>query len=230
MDGWIRMADWMRRRKPAIPDTGCDAAAGRKVSSTRFVETPVQKMNQTIELLLTRRSVPLRLLSAPAPTPEQITTLLTIASRVPDHGRAVPWRFVVFTPEGAAKLGESIAAIYSAEHPDATETMIETERSRLLRAPLVIAVISSPYDHPKAPEWEQLLSAGAAAMSLVIGVNAMGYGANWHTEWYAYDRRVLAELGLSDSERIAGFIHIGTATERPLDRARPVLNDVVTRY
>ena len=187
-------------------------------------------MNQTIELLLTRRSVPPRLLSIPAPTSEEVATLLTIASRVPDHGRAVPWRFITFTAAGAVALGESIAAIYSDEHPDAPEATLEAERNRLLRAPLVIAVVSSVREHPKAPEWEQILSAGAAAMSLVIAANAMGYGANWHTEWYAYNRSVLTELGLSDNERIAGFVHIGTALERPQDRPRPSLDEVVTQY
>ena len=224
------MMDETRLRIPTIPGTECDARAGRKVSPTRFVNTPDQMMNETIELLLTRRSVPPRLLSAPAPTPEQVTTLLTIAARVPDHGRAVPWRFIVFSREGAARLGETIAAVYSEAHPEAPEAAMETERGRLLRAPLVIAVVSATHEHPKAPEWEQILSAGAAAMSLVIAANAMGFSANWHTEWYAYNRTVLAELGLADTERIAGFIHIGTAGERPPDRARPSLDEIVTHY
>jgi nitroreductase len=187
-------------------------------------------MNPTIELLMTRRSVSLRLLSAPAPTPEEVRTLLTIAARVPDHGRAVPWRFIVVGPAGGARLGELIADTFRADHPDATDAMIDTERARLLRAPLVIAIVSRPHEHPKAPEWEQLLSAGAAGMNLLVAANAMGYAANWHTEWYAYDRRILAELGLGEGERIAGFVHIGTPTERPADRPRPALHDIVVQY
>jgi nitroreductase len=187
-------------------------------------------MNPTIDLLLTRRSVPPRLLATPAPTPAEIRTLITIASRVPDHGRVVPWRFVVIGPGGGARLGSMIADTFSTDHPDASPEALEIERCRLLRAPLVIAVISSTREHPKAPEWEQILSAGAAAMSLVIAANAMGYGANWHTEWYAYDRRIMRELGVVDNERIAGFVHIGTAIERPGDRPRPLLDDVTVEY
>lgn len=187
-------------------------------------------MNPTIELLLTRRSVAPRLLAAPAPTPDEIETLLTIASRVPDHGRAVPWRFIVIAPDGGARLGDLIAAAFVADHPDAPAATIDAERGRLLRAPLVIAIVSSPHENPKAPELEQILSAGAAGMSLLIAANAMGYAANWHTEWYAYDRRFLGELGLTDQERIAGFVHIGTAIERPQDRPRPALDDIVVRY
>lgn len=187
-------------------------------------------MNPAIDLLLSRRSVPPRLLAAPAPTAEEIRTLLTIASRVPDHGRVVPWRFVVIGAGGGARLGEMIAEAFLADHPDATTEILQMERGRLLRAPLVIAVVSHTREHPKAPEWEQILSAGAAAMSIVIAANAMGYGANWHTEWYAYDRRIMSALGVTEDERIAGFIHIGTPLERPGDRPRPVLADVVQEY
>jgi len=187
-------------------------------------------MNSTIDLLLARRSVPPRLLAAPAPTPAEIRTLLTIASRVPDHGRVVPWRFVVIGPDGGARLGDLIAETFRSDHPQATAETLEMERCLLMRAPLVIAVVSSTREHPKAPEWEQILSAGAAAMSLVIAANAMGYGANWHTEWYAYDRRITGELGIGDHERIAGFVHIGTPTERPGDRPRPAVNDVAVEY
>lgn len=200
------------------------------VSPASFGDPQRHSMNPTAELLLHRRSVPLRLMSPPAPTTEELTTLLTIASRVPDHGRAVPWRFIVIGPNGGAKLGELIGATFLADHPDATAAAIDVERARLVRAPLVIAVVSRPHEHPKAPEWEQLMSAGAAAMNLVVAANALGYAANWHTEWYAYDRRVTVELGVGDTERIAGFIHIGTPVEHPADRPRPDLHDIVTEY
>lgn len=166
----------------------------------------------------------------PAPTAAEVETMLTVAARVPDHGRTVPWRFIVIGPEGGARLGELIAKTYQSDHPDANAATLDTERSRLVRAPLVIAVISHAHAHPKAPEWEQILSTGAAAMNLVLAANALGYSANWHTEWYAYDRRITSELGLDDTERVAGFVHIGTAAEQPVDRPRPSLADVVVRY
>jgi nitroreductase len=187
-------------------------------------------MNPTIELLLTRRSVSPRLLSQPAPTGLELRQLLTIAAHVPDHGRVVPWRFIVITPEGGARIGERIAAVFAIYHPEATAATLDVERGRLMRAPLVIAIISSPRENPKAPEWEQVLSAGAAAMSLVVAANAAGYASSWHTEWYAYDRRILAELGVASHERVAGFVHIGTPIELPTERARPALDDIVQEY
>jgi nitroreductase len=183
-----------------------------------------------VRLLLTRRSTSLRLLAPPAPTPAELTTILTVAARVPDHGRAVPWRFVVIDRGGAIRLGDFIADIYLRDHPDADAERLASERHRLLRAPLVVAVVACTHEHPKATEWEQILSTGAAAMNLVIAANALGYGANWHTEWYAYDDRFAAALGLDATERIAGLIHIGTPTEAVADRPRPALSDVVTVY
>ena len=187
-------------------------------------------MPDALQLLKTRRSVKPMELTGPAPTNLEIDTLLGIASRVPDHGKLTPWRFVVFTGDARLAAGETIAKAFGADRPDATPEQIEFERNRLTRAPLVIAVVSRAGPHAKIPEWEQQLSAGASAMSLVFAAHAMGYAASWITEWYAYDRRVLDALGLSAHERIAGFVHIGRPSKPPEDRDRPKLETIVTRY
>jgi nitroreductase len=187
-------------------------------------------MPDAIELLKTRRSVKPRELSAPGPSSADLETLLTLAARVPDHGKLTPWRFIVFEGDARLEAGEKIAAIFRENRPDALPDQIDFERKRLARAPLVIAVVSRAGPHVKIPEWEQVLSAGAAAMSLVFAAHALGYGANWITEWYAYDRRVLDTLGLGPHEKIAGFVHIGTPARPAEDRARPALSEIVTRY
>ena len=122
-------------------------------------------MPDALELLKTRRSVKPMELEGPAPAPSEIETLLKIASRVPDHGKLAPWRFIVFEGNARAVAGDTIAATYRADHPEATPDQIEFERKRLSRAPLVIAVVSRAGPHVKIPEWEQQLSAGASAMS-----------------------------------------------------------------
>ena len=187
-------------------------------------------MPEALELLKTRRSFKPVELAGPGPSPAEIETLLTIASRVPDHGKLTPWRFIVFEGDARLDAGAAIEAAFRAKYPDAKPEQIAYEQNRLARAPLVIAVVSRAGPHVKIPEWEQVLSAGAAAMSLVLGAHALGYGANWITEWYAYDRRVLDALGLKEHERIAGFIHIGTPAHRPEDRPRPPLDEIATRY
>jgi nitroreductase len=187
-------------------------------------------MQDAIELLKSRRSVKPIELSAPSPSTAELETILTLAARVPDHGKLTPWRFIVF--EGDARLAASakIASVFRENRPDATADQIAFEEKRLARAPLVVAVVSRAGPHVKIPEWEQVLSAGAAAMNLVVAAHGLGYAANWITEWYAYDRRVLDALGLAAHEKIAGFVHIGTAARAIEDRARPMLGEIVTRY
>ncbi|HVZ51232.1 MAG TPA: nitroreductase [Pseudolabrys sp.] len=187
-------------------------------------------MPDALELLKTRRSVKPMELGGPAPTATEIDTLLTIAARVPDHGKLTPWRFIVFEGDARAAAGAIIAEVFRAQRPDATPDQIEFERQRLTRAPLVIAVVSRAGPHVKIPEWEQQLSAGASAMNLLLAAHAMGYAATWITEWYAYDRAVLERLGLKPEERMAGFVHIGRPAKPPEDRDRPPLAAVVTRF
>ena len=187
-------------------------------------------MVNALELLTTRRSFKAVELSGPAPSAAEIDTLLTVAARVPDHGKLAPWRFVLFEGDARVAAGEKIAAVFRADHSEATAEQIEFERKRLARAPLVIAVVSRAAPHVKIPEWEQQLSAGASAMSLVFAAYALGFAASWITEWYAYDRRVLDALGLAAHERIAGFVHIGRAQKPPEERDRPRLADIVTHY
>jgi nitroreductase len=187
-------------------------------------------MINALDLLKTRRSIKPIELGGPPPTAAELDALLTIASRVPDHGKLTPWRFIVFEGDARLKAGETIAQIFKTVHPEATADQVEFERKRLARAPLVVAVVSRAAPHVKIPEWEQVLSAGAAAMNLVLAAHAHGFGANWITEWYAYDRRVLDALGLSPHEKIAGFVHIGRPAQPPEDRPRPPLDNIVTRF
>lgn len=187
-------------------------------------------MTDLLDLLKTRRSVKPAELTGPGPSPAELETLLAIAARVPDHGKLAPWRFIVFEGEGRLAFGENLARLFAADHPDATPAQIEFERQRFARAPLVIAVVSRAAPHAKIPESEQVMSSAAAAMNLLTAAHALGYAANWLTEWCAYDRRALDALGLSPSEKITGFIYIGTSLEPPEDRPRPQLADIVTRF
>jgi nitroreductase len=187
-------------------------------------------MSDIIDFLRTRRSVKPRDMSGPAPSAEEIDTILTIGARVPDHGKVVPWRFIVFDGDARARAGDVIARVYARKNPSAPQEEIEIEKRQLMEAPLVIGVVSSIKPHPKAPSWEQVLSAGASAMNIVTAATALGYGANWLTGWFAYDRDILDGLGLKPDERFAGFIHIGTPTKPNKDRPRPLLSDIVTRF
>jgi nitroreductase len=186
---------------------------------------------ETIDLLLRRRSAKPAMLGEPGPTPAQLDTMLTAAARVPDHKKLVPWRFIVFEGEARAAFGRVLLkACQSEEKETPSAARLEFERTRLLRAPTVIAVISRVTPNPGAPEWEQILSCGAACFNLCLAANALGFGTAWITEWYSYNAAVRAALKLAQNERCAGFVYVGTPKEQQEDRERPALASIVTRW
>lgn len=186
--------------------------------------------NPVLDLLRTRRSTKVTSFAEPGPSPAQLDEMLQIAARVPDHKRVVPWRFMVFEGQARRRFGDVLANVVAAEEKDASPVRLETERERFLRAPVVVAVISSVRPVAGAPEIEQLLSCGAAGMNLCLAANAMGFGTCWITEWYAFNAEVAKAMQLSPSERVAGFVYIGTAKEKQPDRDRPVMSDIVSRW
>jgi nitroreductase len=186
--------------------------------------------NQVIDHLLSRRSVSANALGEPGPSDAELELILRSASRVPDHKKLVPWRFLLFQGEARAAFGKRLAAICQAEEKEPGAFRLENEAKRFLRAPLVIAVISRVTKNPAAPEWEQVLSAGAACQNLIVAATALGYGAQWITEWCAYSDGVRKALGLAENERVAGFVYIGTPKEKPDERERPRIADIATAW
>jgi nitroreductase len=183
-----------------------------------------------IDLLKARRSVKPIEMTGPGPSPAELETILTLGARVPDHGKLVPWRFIVFEGDARAKAGDIFAAVFKEQNLAATADQVEVQRTKFMHAPLVIGVVSRARQHVKIPLWEQELSAGASVMNIVTGANALGYAANWLTGWVAFDRAVLDALGLAPDEKMAGFVHIGRATRPPEERDRPELSSIVTRF
>ena len=183
----------------------------------------------TIDLLLSRRSGSAKAMTGPGPNAEELRTILTAAARVPDHGKLFPWRFIIFEGEARARFGEALAECLKASEP-ASEGRLAMERGRFLRAPVVVAVISRVREGIPIPVWEQQLSSGAACQTMLIAATALGYVANWITEWPAYNPLVGERLGLQPGERIAGCIYIGKPAMPLEERARPDLDKLVTRF
>lgn len=181
-----------------------------------------------IDYLSTRRSMPAFQMREPGPSKEEIEDILRLASRVPDHGKLAPWRFIVYRGEERGRISRALAAIARADKPDLSEEMIKVEQTRFTRAPVVIAVVSRAAPHFKIPEWEQLMSAGAVCLNLLMAANAHGYVSNWLTEWMAFDERVYPMLGVKPGEKVAGFIHIGSTDFPVTERPRPELSEIVT--
>jgi nitroreductase len=180
---------------------------------------------QALAFLATRRSTSAVTLAEPAPSADELAILFRLATRVPDHGKLTPWRFIVLDGEDKARFAGKLEALaLSRGDPKAAAKL-----AKLKIPPLAVAVISSPKPDTM-PEWEQILSAGAAATTLLYAALAMGYGANWITDWYAYDPQANTILGLEVTEKVAGFVLIGTPREPPLERERPDVSALVSRW
>ena len=179
-----------------------------------------------LALLLTRRSGKARDMVAPGPDADQLATILRIASRVPDHGKLAPWRFVVVADTARARLAELLDAAYRAEKPDAGRLEVQAMRDFAGQAPALVVVMSHCNAASHIPSWEQQLSVGAACQNLILAAHAQGFVANWLTGWAAYSPAVRDALG-EPGELVAGFMFIGTPV-KPLDeRPRPRLDEVV---
>ncbi len=178
---------------------------------------PIAASPETVAYLARRRSASALSLGPPAPDEAELATLLTLAARVPDHGKLSPWRFVVMRGEAKAAFVAGLEAI-AERRADGPKALVKLGKIRT--PPLTVAVISR-FSEGEIPEWEQRLSAGAVCAMLITAAQAMGWGANWITDWYAYDADAGALLGLLEGERVAGFVHLGTPVEAPLERVRP---------
>jgi len=183
---------------------------------------------ELIDFLSARRSNLAKVMGGPGPDAQTRDKILKIGTRVPDHRKLAPWRFMIFEGAARADFGQHIASAFMAANPEAPADRAIFEGARLTRAPLVIAVISSPKDCPRGtPKWEQELSSGAVCFNLCLAAQAHGFGAQWLTEWYAYDSAVNTALGLQEGERISGFVYIGTPQAQAVERARPSLGNVM---
>ena len=179
---------------------------------------PITPSPEVLRFLWNRRSASAPLLIAPGPSEDEIATLIQVGLRVPDHGKIGPWRIVRFTADAKARLVERLKDLAQTQAVPAKAT---AALMKLNNPPEALMVVSSPVEGATIPLWEQQLSAAAVCQTMLIAAGAMGYGANWITDWYAYDDEAKKVLGLKTGENVAGFIYLGSLAEPPLERERP---------
>jgi len=189
--------------------------------------TPLPQPTPSDELrrrLATRRSAPAQSLTGPGPDAAQVQEILTLGARTPDHGKLFPWRFVVLGPQSRAAIADDLRALAVQKGlQDKTRAVL----AKLVNPPLSILVVSTAAPASK-PVWEQELSAGAVCMNIEHAANALGFASSWITDWYSYDPDATALFGLTGTEKVAGFIHIGSLAEAPLERERPDIATITT--
>jgi nitroreductase len=191
---------------------------------------PEPAMTDPLALLLQRHSAPSRQLGEPAPDPATLRRLLEAAVRVPDHGKLEPFRLILLEGEAKLRFGERLAERAVRRNPDLPESKREKERLRYTFAPLVIVVVARLDAASSVPALEQQLTAGCVAYNLLLGAQALGYGAQWLTGWAAYDEEAKAILGLAGNEQVIGFVHLGTPRIEVPDRDRPALDGLLSTW
>ena len=186
-------------------------------------------MKNIINFLQIRRSVTAKSMTNENFNDEDLNIILNCGIRVPDHGALNPWKITVIKNDAKLRIGNDVLAKeFKINYPEASEDEIDYERKRFCRASVVIAVLFKPVSHPKIPLWEMELSAGAVCTTLLIASQSLGYAAQWLTEWYAYNRNMIMELGGNpDTDKIAGFIYIGNKDKSPIERRRPKKGNVI---
>ncbi len=196
----------------------------------RAIMTKLNDTSSILNLLKTRKSASAKSMAAPGPTQQQLAEILDMAVRVPDHGKLAPWRFILWENEARAGFGEAMKARWKELHPDHGKTSLDFVRSLFLRAPAVLAVVSTASEHPKIPVWEQQLSSGAVCMNILLAATAMGLGCQWNTDWIAYDAEIAKAMGLKPHEKVAGFIYLGSPAAPLEDRPRPDAKALLTQW
>ncbi len=186
--------------------------------------------SSALSLLQTRRSCRPRDLGAPGPSANELSQIITVASRIPDHGKLSPWRFVHVPATARGALQTLLERAYREERPEPGRLELDAIERFAKQAPELVVVMSAPVDSSKIPLWEQQLSCGAACMNLLNAVHALGYAAGWVTGWATYSETVRQAFAGGSDDRIAGFIFIGTPSAELEERPRPSLSEIASEW
>ena len=185
--------------------------------------------SSTLALLETRRSGRPREMVAPGPSDAELTRILAIAARTPDHGKLFPWRFVTVAADQRPALAELLERALPESVPDANPAHHAKALEFAQQAPSLVVLLSSPLPGHKIPMWEQQLSAGAAAMNLLLATHALGYVGSWITGWAAYSETIRAAF-CAPGERIVGFFFLGSPGRELEERPRAPLATLVRHW
>ena len=187
-------------------------------------------MTDTLALLKLRRSVPPQFLTAPGPDEARLTELLTIATRVPDHGKLAPWRIVTVAGDQREALATLLKTAWVAENPGAAGLDLSALDQFAHQAPTLLVLVSTPVPGSKIPVWEQQMSAGAVGMNLLHAAHAHGFVGSWLTGWAAYSAQVVAAFGAGENDTVVGYFFLGTPARELDERPRPEYDDVVQKW
>ena len=188
-------------------------------------------MADTTQALISRVSVPPRLLGDPAPSGADLDDIMAAAMSAPDHGALTPWRFIMIQGDARAKLGDVFVDALKKRDPEADEATIEKERNRPMRSPMiVVAVAKIDATVANVPPVEQSVATGIAAYNMILAAQDKGYGGILLTGKNAQDLNVKAALGLEPTDEIVSFVYLGTPIKQVSDKRRPNASEFMSEW
>ena len=185
----------------------------------------------TMQALISRVSVPPKLLGEPGPGGADLDAIMAAAMSAPDHGSLIPWRFVKIQGDARIKLGQVFAEALKLRDPMADEAAIDKEKKRPMRSPMIIVAVAK-IDNSVAnvPAVEQAVATGIAAYNIIVAAQAKGFGGILLTGKNAKDPTVKKALGLEATDEIISFIYLGTPIKQVSEKRRPDASQFVTEW
>lgn len=159
-----------------------------------------------LQTILARRSAwPL---TKPGPSPDELETILQAAAVAPDHACLHPWHFKVVQGNNRLTLLQQVL-----QHADAQTEQVKALQGKytlkLTTAPVVIVLAARLTQHPKAPGFEQMLSAGAAVMNMLNAAHLLGYSGFWSSTPAPLDNLLHKVMQFEEQDRMIGLLNLG---------------------
>lgn len=180
-------------------------------------------------LITSRQNISPKRLVEPGPSAEQIEQLFRAAAAAPDHGRLMPWRFVLVPALKRADLAEVFALALIDRDPGATLDQIESAREKAHRAPLLMLVVArlGPCE-PDIPVLERMVSVGCAIQNILLSAHSMEFGGSLTSGQAMSSSRMRLLFQLQAGEEAVCFVNIGTVSKRKMSRLRPETSEFVS--
>lgn len=161
-------------------------------------------------------------MTAQVPSRLHIEQMLEAATHAPNHHKVEPWRFFVLAGKSRIELGtimaESLAAKMNETSSDKAQAVLNKERNKPLRSPVLIVVASQQPQQANVLDIENVEATAAAVENMLLVAEELGLAAMWRTGDAAYNPRVKQWLGLTPEDHIVAIVYVGYPAIPKLER------------
>ena len=183
------------------------------------------------QALFDRRSGKAHLMSKSGPDNTEIEAILLAAARAPDHGRLVPFRFILIEESGRGKLADVLEAAQREMVPSSDEPEIERAREKAHQGPALVGLVARiDAQHPKITASDQWLTVGCALENMILAAQSQGYACAVRSGKFLETNAIRRGFNIPEGSHFVSIIAIGTPTDYPPARPKPELSAILTRW